>query len=227
MIDGVPRDFLHITQLYSLLGIEAPHELDERRYAWDLVSLEVLWRDLLASIEWKAAIMPTPARNRTIRELAVNVGWFIQLVLAARTSGEFVMTPEPPEIAEGITSTKGLLDYVTDIISESESFALEHYSEPDDYSGGPIISVFNRVDDALRSRSDISYPALLAWVCNHTAGHLHQSQVFLERTKIPHRPIALELFDHLALAEDPFGEGGDALGPLAHDELFTLGDLPT
>jgi hypothetical protein len=220
VVNGRATGVLHVSQFYSLLGVAPDYELDERRMVWDLISLEKMWHRLVEALDWELALRPTPARNRTIRDIVVNVFEFIPPALAARGTGTYILALEPPELAQTFRTRDALLEYVDRHIADSEAFALEHYSG-EESEPAPMISVTERLETGVRERSDMPYVALLGWLANHTAGHLRQCDAFLAGLGIEHAPMGLDAFEYLALADDPFGEGGDAFGPAALQELFT------
>jgi hypothetical protein len=217
-VDGRVTYVVHVSQLYSLLGVEG-RKLDEGRLAWDLVELERMWHDLVAPLDWEAVVLPTPARNRTVRDLVVNTFEFIPAVIAARDTTVWEMVPEPPELAAGFSDVEGLAGYMRARIAETESFAFEHYGF-DHPEPGPTVSVSQPAAGDAFDPVDLPYATVLAWTCNHTAGHLRQVDAFLTSLGVAHTQTSLSSFDHLLLAEDPFGDGADALDPLALHRLF-------
>jgi glutaredoxin len=220
VIDGRAVHLLHVSQLHSLLGIGAD-ALDARRLAWDLVSLERLWRELVAALDWSVVIVPTPARNRTIRDLVANVFDFLPHVRAARERGAWAMEGEPPELAQSFTDIAALVAYIDEHIAATERFAFEHYSDDERDPADPVVSVSQPVAGGAHTETELRYATVLAWTCNHTAGHLRQVTAFLDDRGIAHPPVVLDAFDHLLLADDPFGEGAEGLDPAAMQALLS------
>src|ERR1700742_3996963 len=63
---------IHVSQLYSLLGLDLPEEFNERGLAWDVLTMMESWLGVIRSLDQQQLFAPTPARNRSPRDLLVD-----------------------------------------------------------------------------------------------------------------------------------------------------------
>jgi hypothetical protein len=199
---------IHVSQLYSLLGLARPADLGERRRAWDLVTMQQIWLSVIRPLEWATILAPTPSRGRSIRELAVNVFQMFRPLQTAWETGRFVIdVPSEMAIVQSLDAPR-LAHYLEEIALEWEAFVLEH----DDRQppSERTTRVWRTTDSGERTLlGELPFGGVLAFVANHTAGHLRQVAAVLDRSGIPHAPDRLERFD-VELAADPFDEAAQA-----------------
>ncbi len=68
-VGGVASPILHVSQLASMLRLEAPPSLEATRLAWDAVAVLDAWVSLIAPLDFEALTAPTPSRGRSLRNL--------------------------------------------------------------------------------------------------------------------------------------------------------------
>ena len=84
LVDGVASPILHVSQLASMLGLEAPSQLEVSRLAWDATAVLDAWPKLIGRLDFETLIVPTPSRGRSLRNLTVNVFHPVELLPPVR-----------------------------------------------------------------------------------------------------------------------------------------------
>ena len=100
LVGSVVSPILHISQLASLLGLEAPATLEVSRLAWDATAVLDSWLTLIRRLDFDTLIVPTPSRGRSLRNLTVNVFQPFELIPIAFDQGRFDWDPSLDEIRE-------------------------------------------------------------------------------------------------------------------------------
>jgi hypothetical protein len=221
--DRIVGGLMHVSQVASLLGLDDPSGVDARRHAWDIATIQQVWLDVLAAVDWKTMTSPTPTRNRTVRDLVVNVFEVFSLLEDAWQSGEFVVSPEGQERqVESLTERDDAIRYAEERAARWSAFLLEHFVD-DVQHPGPDVDVWEDLGERRRKRATLPFAALLAFARNHTALHLRQVSVFLDRAGIEHPSDAvLDQLSGLQLPADVYGEGAEKLDRLAHNDLAAV-----
>jgi hypothetical protein len=168
-IDGVVSPLLHVSQLSSLLGLEAAVRGNAVALAWDTVSLLQAWSRELAELPWQVITRPTPSRGRSLRNLTVNVFHPFELLPGAWLRGEFPWEPELDEKREAAYGdTAALAGWADATLDGWQAFLAAHADE------------FGERDPEVASpRGRISWTALLASQRTHAGFHLRQLDLFL------------------------------------------------
>jgi len=97
LVDGVAAPILHVSQLASMLGLQAPSQLESTRLAWDTVAVLEAWVKLIGPLDLETLTAPTPSRGRSLRNLTVNVFHPFELLPVAFETGRFDWDPDLDE----------------------------------------------------------------------------------------------------------------------------------
>ena len=202
MVDDRAVGIIHVSQLASLIGIGGATAVDERRQAWDLAAMLRIWVRIVGLLDWPTMLAATPSRGRSVRELVVNVFEMIRPLQDAWAGDDFVIdVPSERPVAESLDAP-GLTRYMEGIASQWEAFVVAH--EIDERPSA--VPVWRTIESGeRRPLGELPFGGILSFVANHTAGHLRQTTVFLDRRGIGHAPDRLEQFD-VQLAADPFDD---------------------
>jgi hypothetical protein len=172
----------HPNQLAGMLGVDAgPSEPDEATLAWDIVTLTELWCGVVDATPWDLVDAPTPSRERTTRELALNVFWFLELARMARTTGRYAPLEDLETDARRnrtITTADLLRAFVGEQARAWQAFALDWYPPDGETVEGPSVET--------RGDGRISFAELLGSQRWHAAMHLRQTTVHLARQGVDH-----------------------------------------
>jgi hypothetical protein len=168
--DGVASPILHVSQLASMLGLEAPPQLEVTRLAWDAAAVLGAWVELIQPLDFETLTAPTPSRERSLRNLTVNVFHPFELLPDAFATGRFDWDPTIDEQREAALGDPGaVVDYATRRHLVWQGWLLEH--ESDLLGRDPLVN---------SPRGSVSYANLLASQRWHAAFHYRQLLVFLE-----------------------------------------------
>jgi hypothetical protein len=183
-IDGIPHSILHPMQAGRLLGIAVDPRLEPARLAWDVVSVLESWLELLRLAPWPLVLEPTPSRERSTRELFVNVCCFLGLLADGWTTGTWNGPHE-----------RGLDVYLEHERSTEESLADK--AKLLDYGTGvhlDLTTLFQEIEDELATAparlvhtagGELSFAHMLDAQRVHAAQHYRQAATFLESVGAP------------------------------------------
>src|SRR6185369_9809302 len=105
------QPIIHVSQLYSLLGLDLPAEFNERSLAWDVLTMMESWLGVIRSLDDKQLFAPTPARNRSPRDLLADTFEKIAKGPAAWSAGDYVVVIDTEEVARTITDGEAAIRY--------------------------------------------------------------------------------------------------------------------
>ena len=171
VVDGVASPILHVSQLASMLGLEAPPQLEVTRLAWDAAAVLGAWVELIQPLDFETLTAPTPSRERSLRNLTVNVFHPFELLPGAWANGRFLWEPERDEERErALRGPADVVDYAARILAAWTEFVLEHGDDLGQRD--PLVS---------SPRGDILLSALLESQLEHVSFHHGQLVAFLDR----------------------------------------------
>jgi hypothetical protein len=191
----------HPIQLAGILRVEAGRaSSDEATLAWDIVTLADLWSHVVTDTPWELVDAPTPSRERSTRELALNVFWFLELARAARTTRRYAPLEDLATDARRnatITTAETLVAFVDEQDRAWKAFVLDWYPPDDDGVPGPTVET--------RGDGPISFAQLLDSQRWHAAMHLRQATVHLAGAGMHHDVDGvLATMRDLELPADPY-----------------------
>lgn len=169
-VEGVISPLLHVSQLRSLLGLSMPDYEDTVRYAYDTVPVLEAWIAHIETLDWELLNAPTPSRDRTLRELTVNVFHPFDLLPTAWSEGDFDWRPEDDPVREAaLTTPEALADYARQILLRWNSFLLTENDRLE--TTNPNVT---------SPRGELTFSSLLASQRWHCSFHYRQMMYFLE-----------------------------------------------
>ena len=169
LVGGVASPILHGSQLASMLGLEAPSQPEPTRAAWDSAAVLQGWIDVIRPLDFERLSAPTPSRERSLRNLTVNVFHPFELLPAAFDTGRFDWNPDLDDAREtALSDAAAVVAYAAERHAAWQRWLLER--EPDLASRGP---------DVESPRGRLSYASLLASQRWHAAYHYRQALAFL------------------------------------------------
>jgi hypothetical protein len=152
-----------------MLGLEAPTQLEASRLAWDATAVLAAWLKLLRGLDFATLILPTPSRDRSLRNLTVNVFHPFELLPVAFDEGRFDWDPMLDDVREAsLQDAAAVLAYATD-----------RYVAWQDWLRVREAELLVRDPVVHSSRGDITYRNLLASQRWHAAFHYRQLLAFL------------------------------------------------
>jgi len=171
LVDGVASPILHSSQLASILGLEAPAQLEVTRLAWDAAAVLDAWLTLIQPLDKEALTAPTPSRGRSLRNLTVNVFHPFELLPTAFETGHFGWEPALDEDREAaLQDAAAVVAYASD-----RCLAWQHWlyeSEADLLARDPVVT---------SPRGRVTYANLLDSQRWHAAFHYRQLLAFLDQ----------------------------------------------
>lgn len=209
---------IHVSQLYSLLGIDLPEQFNERSLAWDVLTVMESWLAIIRGLDEQQLLAPTPARNRSARDLLVDTFEKIAKGPPAWSSADYVVVVDTEDVARTITDVTAAVRYAEDNISVWREFLLEHYGD-EKAEKGPSVAVWEIGFGKRRDRGTVDFAVILSFLRNHTAMHLRQVTVALDRAGIGHSGDGLAAMTNLDLPVDVYGANAEQLGRLDHQRL--------
>jgi hypothetical protein len=169
LIGDVVTPILHVSQLSSLLGLDAPPQLEAPRLAWDAAGVLDAWHSLIRPIDFETLVAATPSRGRSLRNLTVNVFHPFELLPAAFDEGRFDWDPDLDGLREaGLQDAGAVVRYAADRSFLWQDWLRER--EADLVDG-------DRVVDSPRGR--VAFASLLDAQRWHAAFHYRQVTAFL------------------------------------------------
>ncbi len=169
VVDGVTTPILHVSQIAPVLGLPTPAALEAPRLAWDCTSVLGGWVELIETLEWEVLVQPTPSRDRTLRNLTINVFHPFELLPAAWTTGSFGWDPGLDSTREQeLRSAEDVVRYARERHVGWLDFVLEREAD------------LAQADRPISSpRGEITFANLLAQQRWHAAFHYRQLVAFL------------------------------------------------
>lgn len=170
LVGEVASPILHVSQLASMLGLEAPEQPPATRLAWDAASVLGAWLGLIRPLDLQTLTAPTPSRGRSLRNLTVNVFHPFELLPTAFETGHFGWNPElDAEREAALQDPVAIVAYASDRHVAWEDWLREKETDL-------LIS-----DPQIRStRGRVSYAALLDSQRWHAAFHYRQVLTILD-----------------------------------------------
>jgi hypothetical protein len=193
--EGEATPLHHPSQVASVLG-SPPLDTtsDIRRVAWDSVTVLEDFIEMLHSSTWEQLLVETPYRNRTTRNLTVNVFRPIAMLPDAWKVHHFDWyTGEADTQQEMLLRDKGaLVGWAASILVDWQSFLLDH--EDEIAASDPLI---------LSNRGDVPYSTLLVTHRYHASNHHRQIRWVLEQAGVDvSKRLRTEAFSDVNLAPD-------------------------
>ncbi|MPZ60985.1 MAG: hypothetical protein GEU93_06765 [Propionibacteriales bacterium] len=154
---------LHFSQIASILELSAGSPASSQANAWDITSIQQSYVDLLPRLGWDAALEPTPARGRSVRNITVNAFHPFDLVREAWNTRDFPWFTGDADVAreQPLTSMEKLCGYALDHHQRWQNFVLETGEALD--RADPVVSSPHK--------GDIPYSVLLESQRWHLAYH--------------------------------------------------------
>jgi len=169
LVGGVASPILHVSQLALILGLEAPQQLEPARLAWDTAMVLDGWLRLIGPLDFETLLLPTPSRERSLRNLTVNVFHPFELLPVAFDEGRFDWDPALDDAREAsLRDASAVFEYAV-----ARSVAWRHWL----LEREAALLVRDPEVDSLRGR--ITYRNLLASQRWHAAFHYRQVVAFL------------------------------------------------
>ncbi len=111
MVKDAVVPIIHVSQLYSVLGFSSPTDDGELRYASDLANMMEAWCGIVRSLDWETLVAPTPARNRSTRDLLVDAFERIREAPNARRTGQYRIVLSTEHVVQRLTTREEAVDY--------------------------------------------------------------------------------------------------------------------
>jgi hypothetical protein len=187
VVDGETRPVLHVSQLAEALGLTWAAPLPPSVLAADTVSLLAAWVAAVSPLDLDHLLAPTPSRDRSLRNLTVNVCHPFELLPAAWVSGNFPWHPEQDAEREApLVTADDVVGYAAGIHRDWSAFVAATGTKLD--ANDQIVTT---------PRGVTSYAVVLDTQRWHAAYHLRQLEHVLGCSVTPR-------LDGLALPADVF-----------------------
>jgi hypothetical protein len=170
LVGGVASPILHVSQLASALGLQAPPQLEVSRLAWDATAVIESWLKLIRRLDFETLIVPTPARGRSLRNLTVNVFHPFELLPVAFDHGRFDWDPSLDEVRAA------LLRDATAVVA----YAADRHAAWQEWLRDREAQLGARDPNVETPRGRVTYRVLLDSQRWHAAFHYRQLLAFLE-----------------------------------------------
>jgi hypothetical protein len=192
VVDGASTTVLHRSQIGALLGLQVPDEGEATELARDCAGLLDAWTSHLEELPFDLLLAPTPSRDRSLRNLTVNVFHPFELLPGARSSGRFEWDPDGDAARElELPDAEAVTAYTRHIALGWHAFATRDHGEGDPQIDTP--------------RGSITWANLLAQQRWHAAYHYRQLTAFLAaRGRPPQHPLRLDALRGLDLPDEVF-----------------------
>lgn len=175
-LDGQVVPLHHPSQIASVLGSPATEDVSSvRRVAWDTVSIIDDFVELVRSATWEQILIPTPYRDRSTRNLTVNVFRPFQMLPESWDSHRFDWWGGEADLQQEalLRDKDALIGWATTIALDWRSFVLEHEDE------------ISHEDPMIGSnKGDVPYSTLLVTHRYHSANHHRQVRDVLSRNGV-------------------------------------------
>ena len=170
LVGRVTSPILHVAQLATMLGLEAPAHLAVTRLAWDGAAVLDAWLKLIRPLDQETLTAPTPSRGRSLRNLTVNVFHPFELLPTAFETGRFDWDPTLDEDREAAVQTAAaVVAYASDRHLAWQDWLRENESD-----------LLARDPDITSPRGHVTYANLLDSQRWHAAFHYRQLLAFLD-----------------------------------------------
>src|SRR5262249_20826132 len=170
LVEGVAAPILHVSQLATMLGLEAPAQLEVTRLAWDLTAVLDAWLGLIRELDFETLTAPTPSRGRSLRNLTVNVFHPVELLPTAFDDGRFDWDPTADDAREtSLDDAAAVVGFATERYGAWYDWLLER--EPDLLDRDPVVD---------SPRGQVTCATLLDSQRWHAAFHYRQLLAVLE-----------------------------------------------
>jgi hypothetical protein len=169
LVDGVASPILHVSQLALMLGLEVPQQLEPARLAWDAAAVLGGWLQLVEPLDFATLLLPTPSRDRSLRNLTVNVFHPFELLPVAFDAGCFDWDPTLDDAREAsLQDAATVVEYAADRSVAWRDWLLEREA-----------GLLARDPEIDSPRGRITFRNLLASQRWHAAFHYRQVVAFL------------------------------------------------
>jgi hypothetical protein len=170
LVGRVASPILHVAQLATMLGLEAPAHLAVTRLAWDGAAVLDAWLKLIRPLDQETLTAPTPSRGRSLRNLTVNVFHPFELLPTAFETGRFDWDPTLDEDREAaVQDAAAVVAYASDRHLAWQDWLRENESD-----------LLARDPDITSPRGHVTYANLLDSQRWHAAFHYRQLLAFLD-----------------------------------------------
>ena len=170
LVGGVASPILHVSQLATMLGLEAPAHLAVTRLAWDGAAVLDAWLKLIRPLDQETLTAPTPSRGRSLRNLTVNVFHPFELLPTAFETGRFDWDPTLDEDREAaLQDAAAVVAYASDRQLTWQDWLREREGD-----------LLARDPDITSPRGRVTYANLLDSQRWHAAFHYRQLLAFLD-----------------------------------------------
>ena len=178
-----------------MLGLDAPPQLEVARLAWDATAVLDAWLRLIRPLDFELLLLPTPSRDRSVRNLTVNVFHPFELLPVAFDEGRFEWHPDLDDAREAaLRDAAAVVGYATDRDVAWRDWLLGREAE---------LLVRDPVVDS--PRGEITYRNLRASQRWHAAFHYRQMLAFVERRgHFVSDPLSLDSLHDLDLPHEIF-----------------------
>ena len=170
LVGRVASPILHVAQLATMLGLEAPAHLAVTRLAWDGAAVLDAWLKLIRPLDQETLTAPTPSRGRSLRNLTVNVFHPFELLPTAFETGRFDWDPTLDQDREAaVQNAAAVVAYASDRHLAWQDWLRENES-----------GLLARDPDITSPRGRVTYANLLDSQRWHAAFHYRQLLAFLD-----------------------------------------------
>lgn len=173
LVDGDVVPLHHPSQIASVLGSPPVEETSSvRAVAWDTVTILEDFIELIRAATWEQLLLPTPFRERSSRNLTVNVFRPFAMLPASWESHRFDWWGGEADLQQEalLRDQAALIGFATDIFLDWRTFLLDH--EDAIAAHDPVIG---------SNRGDVPYSTLLVTHRFHSANHHRQVRDVLGR----------------------------------------------
>jgi hypothetical protein len=176
LFDGNTLPLHHPSQIPAMIGSPQVEETSSaRRVAWDCTTILEDFIEMIRSATWEQLNLPTPFRDRSTRNLTVNVFRPFAMLPESWTSHRFDWWGGEADLQQEalLRDKDALVGFATEIFFAWQSFLLDH--EEAIAAEDPIIG---------SNRGDVPYSTLLVTHRFHSANHHRQIRDVLGRNGV-------------------------------------------
>jgi hypothetical protein len=186
-VGGRVWPILHVSQIAEALGLPPPPAGSPRHEAEEAAEILRAWIERIRELEWTVFVAPTPARDRSLRNLTVNVFHPFELLPAAWESGEFAWHPENDDELEAKLADRGqVLGF-----AEGAATGWRRFLSGCEFDGDPNV---------VTPRGSVRFSTIVSFQRWHAAYHYRQLLAVLGRDDAFHLPP----LEGVALPSDVF-----------------------
>lgn len=176
LFDGDTLPLHHPSQIASVLGSPETEAVSSvRRVAWDTVTILDDFLELVRSASWDQLLLPTPFRDRSTRNLTVNVFRPFAMLPESWRSHRFDWWGGEADLQQEalLRDKAALVDFAAQILIAWQAFLLEE--EDAIAASDPVIG---------SNKGDVPYSTLLVTHRFHSANHHRQVRDVLGRNGV-------------------------------------------